>query len=287
VARTLRRLRGDGIDSLIVNVPIYQDDLSASVVHTGPATPSDALLAGVVGMAERCGMRVALRPLMQEQPFAGKARSQIVPADVRGWFASYRALVQRYARLAQRWGVEAFIVGTEFDSMQRDVAGWEAVIGDVRAVFHGRVGYSSNAGDRPYGELMDVPFWDSLDFIGADTYPLIPAADGNEESMTSWLTGWYGQLHQAAVRIGKPLVVTETGVIPRQGAYTRPSRWASSAPLDAGEQAAYYAATCQAARPVVQGIYWWAVRPDPASEPPGGFEPLGQPAEAELRACST
>jgi hypothetical protein len=184
VASTLRRLQGDGIDSVMINIPIYQDSLGASVVHTGPATPSDALLANVVRMAEQCGMRVALRPLMEEQPFEGKARSQIAPTDVSGWFSSYRAIVGYYALLAQEWDVQAFILGAEFDSMQHNVAGWQTVIAEVRDVFHGAVGYSSNAGDRPFGEIMDVPFWSSLDFIGVDTYPLIPATDGSEASMT-------------------------------------------------------------------------------------------------------
>ena len=63
-------------------------------------------------------------------------------AQVREWFSKYAPIVVRYAELAQESGCDAFHVGHELHSLLTDArneAHWRSLIGQVRAVYKGKV----------------------------------------------------------------------------------------------------------------------------------------------------
>jgi hypothetical protein len=84
-------------------------------------------------------------------------------------------------------------------------------------------------------------------------------------------------------------VLTELGTTSEPNSYLTPYNWNHGGKVSLEAQRRYYAAACQALKPVVSGMYWWVyytnwfdkVQPD--TDP--GYQPAGKPAEQEITAC--
>jgi hypothetical protein len=279
----LDRLVGLNVNSLSIVFPVYTDGVRSTAVHRGGDTPPDEVLASLIRMARARGFNVMLRPILDEADLLPAWRGEIEPRDPTAWFASYDALILSLARLAQREGVNSLVIGTELTSMEPYGDSWRSLIADVRHVYSGSVSYAFN-----WGTSFETGFWSDLDFVSVDAYfPLDQAPAGATAApMAADWQRWLAVIEQANAPFHKSIVFTEVGVVPKTGAHLRP--WDSSirrAPnLD--EQQAYYAATCDAVPPAVDGMYWWATGPSlPHGLTPDDYSPLARPAEDVVRSC--
>ena len=136
---------------------------------------------------------------------AGHWRGQLQPSNAGAWYASYKALMLKYAGLAQAEGGEVLDIGTELSSLQTNTAAWLDMITAVRASYAGQLTYSSNWD-------VDYPaFGSALDFASVDGfYPLsAPNNASVAQIVTAW-SAWTGRLSSLRSRLGKPVVLTET-----------------------------------------------------------------------------
>lgn len=274
----LDRLVSLGSTSIAVAFPVYQDGATATDVHVGGGTPPAARLERLIQMAHERGLRVMLRPLIDQTSLTptGDWRGSLRPASVERWFDSYLGLLLGYARLGAQTHTEVLDIGTELTSLEPWNAQWMRIISSLRTVYPGQLTYSMNWDGTPHA------FWQALDFIGVDAYFPLTAPD--HASVTDLQAAWQPWLDGLRSRAaGKQLVVTEVGVLPLTNGFRDPWRWEMTGPPDYEAQARYYRSACDAARSLgATALYWWDVRPDTVDD---GFDPLGRPAEQQVGDC--
>jgi hypothetical protein len=278
----LTKLRHDGVNSIGVTFPFYQASPAADSVASGAGTPPDTQLEGLIHTLEGDGFSVMLRPLMDETDLAPQWRGSIEPTSPTAWFASYTALISRYAQLATTTHVQALDIGTELYSLEPFTSDWASLISAVRALYPGALTYSVNGNSEAGGTLYDG-FWKGLDFVSVDAYwdlgvPDSTGVDGLAQAWQPFLT------NMTTAAAGQRVVLSEVGVVPQEGEQDHPWESLLSGPTDAAFQQTYYQAACQAAAEAgVGGIYWWEVN----LGTPGPYDPLGTPAEQAMADCFT
>ena len=275
-----------GVNSVGLVFPIFQTNGRSTDVHADPTrTPSAAQMTAFIQEAHKRGFTVMMRPLLDEASLApgGDWRGSIHPQPVDAWFAAYGDLMVTYAKLAEANAVEAFDVGTEFNTIESYGDQWLQVIKRIRQAYTGPLTYSSISG-------MGYPtrFARALDFLSIDAYYPLDARTGatTAELEQAWRSG-ISQFERVATESGMLVIVTELGTASRRGSFRAPSAPNSGSPLDLEAQRAYYEAACNVLRGSVRGLYWWYMTPYvlPAPLTDTGFDPTGKPAEAELARC--
>lgn len=281
-----------GVNAVSLSMPIFTDNITSNVVFTNSQTPSDEKLRFAIRQAHQMGFSVFLRPLLDEADLKEANpldwRGKLRPASVAAWFESYGALVLHYAKLAEEERVEMFSVGTELVSLADKTDRWKDLIANVREIYSGQLTYDAHP-----TEMEKVKFWGELDFIGIDAYFGLNVSDtpSLDELIVAWNRKTYSgvplqQMRNVHDTWGKPIILTEFGMIPRAGSEKQPWEWAGSSPPteeDLIAQANYYRAGFMAtAKPFINGYYIWVISPnqDPTqgkSDP--GFSPWGKPAE--------
>jgi hypothetical protein len=211
--------------------------------------------------------------------------------DWRAWFASYRDFILEWARFAASEEIEGLCIGTELDKTFARADDWRALIADVRAVYGGLLTYAAN-----WTHFEEVPFWDELDAIGVNAY--FPLSTDPRPSVDALVRAWgpvSERLAAVASRHKKPVVLTEVGYRPVEGAFVRPWEWGSSgAPFDPSCQAAGYEAVARVFydEPWFGGVFWWKWTTRGRTTETGGwpvrprgssFSPRGLAAEDVLR----
>jgi hypothetical protein len=176
-------------------------------------------------------------------------------ADWRAWFDNYAGYVLAHARLAREAGADMFSVGRELDrTVLRREAAWRALIGRIRATYHGRLTYAAN-----FDTYAGLRFWDALDAIGVSAY--FPLCDGADPSPEELSRGWdraLRPLEEVSLRYGKPVLLAEVGYPAVQGAAAAPWR-ETRGEADVWLQARLYEAAFAAIarRPWIQGAFPW------------------------------
>ncbi|MGO4523717.1 Calx-beta domain-containing protein [Microvirga sp. 2MCAF35] len=218
--------------------------------------------------AKAHGLKVVLKPHVEtEQPRVWRAT--FTPTDPKAWFASYKAMMVEYAKVAQQAGADMICVGTEMDSMINPLGvcsdgktytqKWGEIIDAVRAVYSGKVTYAAT-----YWTVKDVGFWDKVDYIGSDAYyPLTPKhAEGDaspynptiDEMVNAWtqqhFNPWVRELlggktiveyyKSLSEHYGKQVIFTEVGYRSMDGATSDPGVHGSGGTYDPQEQVDAY-----------------------------------------------
>jgi hypothetical protein len=254
-------------NAVSISFPFFMDGTAPGSVHATSATPAPAELAAVVQAAEADGLRVELRPLLDERSL-GRDRVHWVPSSTSAFLDAYLRFLKPYAAMAQQQHVPEFIVGTELASFPR-APGWETLDRSIAAVYHGQLACADNWGSVRPGSC-------GVQLQTVDAYH--PLHGGLLSAWERW---------DAAQPRG--IVITETGIAAAARAPGRPyvTRW--DQPLDPGLQARWFTAACQAAvRTHLGGIYFWSVGLS-ASPPPGPTKAdqtaIGGPAGRAIAAC--
>jgi hypothetical protein len=278
-----RYAKGLGANSLSVNFLIDTSSVRGTRVYAGSQTPSPASLRQMIVAAKAAGLRVSLRPVVDESNIPRPNwRGTISPSSVPAWFTSYGNLMVTYANLARSTCSDELVVGVELASMQRYTARWMAVASRVRGTgFHGDLAYSANSTSPTTFPFVRRP--------GVDFYPALNLGlSATTAQVTAGLTKAFKAL-PVAVRTN--LVVGETGFAAVGGAYTHPYAWNTGKTSTVKQQATWFTSACRAALGIhAKGIYFWTVdswadpfNPDPRYVGTFGFE--RRPAEAAVRGC--
>lgn len=269
-----------GAQAVLLPVDVWQDDLRSSRVERGAGTPSMEDLAALVRRAHRLGLATALMPVLNLREGAPEDwRGRIVPAAPDRWWASYRALVLEYARLAEGEGVAVLVIGSELSSIQGDAAQWASLAAAVRAQYGGRIGYVAN-----FDALDTLAPFPHVDLAGVSAY--FPIAEDVDSPRAALVDGWRGvaaRLEEFRRQVERSVVVFEVGYPSLDGAAVWPWDHTRGAPIDLEEQAsAYHAATEALLELRPEGVFFWTWF-GPGGPHDRHYTPRGKPAEAVLR----
>jgi hypothetical protein len=284
-ARSLNYIVSLGANSVGITFPIYTDGVEPTHVYPGDGTPSMESLAIVLAAAKARGLRVMLRPEIDESNIAaagnGAWRGSIRPSSTAAWFASYDRLLAGYARLARKYAVNELVAGTELFSLQTYTSRWEQLKSKIRAAgYEGIISYAINWNNWSY-----VPFRS----LGLDAYPSINLGDNaTVAQLSAMLEQW---LDEEPHSVRTRLTIQEAGIPALSGMYVHPWLWgAVGDTVNLGVQANWFSAVCQAAKAAdVQGLYYWMLDSYANPAQPGPDETmsswLGRPAEQSIRSC--
>jgi hypothetical protein len=164
-------------------------------------------------------------------------------------------------------------------------ARWDALIRDVRVLYHGRLVYAANWGD----EVERVSFWPLLDYIGVDFYyPLSSEDSPSADALRAGFEKSLESIRALSLRHRKPVLLTEIGYGSTRSPWKSPhASDREREPSSADQARAYEAAFAAVADETswIRGMYWWKWPTDPALGGAGdpGFTPNGKPAEEVIR----
>ena len=233
------------------------------------------------------GIATTLKPYLWSSQFyrEGKWTGDIQMASDEDWstfFQNYDAFILQYAKIAEEHHAEMLCIGLELPKTLIRATDWEALIFQVRAVYHGMLTYAAAGVD----EAFKVPFWSEMDFVGVNAYPSL--SDKESPSEMDLCDGWMPiekQLDSLSRMVGKKILFTEAGYRSSVGAAYKPWEWVETNrhPVDLKLQELCYEALCDCffSKPWFAGIYWWKyyATPDAGGSEDDDFTPQNKPAE--------
>ena len=277
-----------GANSVAYSFPIYTDGQRPTRVYTGPETPQPAALARMVAAAHARGLRVMVRPLLDEANLrtpSGGWRGTIRPPRVAAWFDSYEQALRPFLKGAARAKAAEFVLATELTSLQQYQSRWKAVAISAGELFPSTLSYTFN--------------WDARDSqmvppdgaVGLDLYFAVDLGpEATVEQLTDSLTK---QIMAKPKALRQVMVAQEVGIAAQNGAYREPWNWGDPNldQLNPAIQVNWFTAACRAVkRADLDGIYYWmldsSVDPkqvDPKTEGSAGF--IGRPGEKAIERC--
>jgi hypothetical protein len=275
-----------GANSVGLTFPFYTNGVHPTQVYgVASSTPDPATLAIVIGEAQARGLRVMVRPVLDEANITdgkGDWRGTIQPPSVVSWFASYRAFLQPYLQLAQQMHVPYFVVGTELESLAKQKTQWAALDTAAAKIYSGELDYSQNWDNWANGVSST-----QASKIGVDAYPVLH--QGDSASVSQLTTAWEHWLRNRSTTMLKQTVVQEVGIPAVSGAYSAPARWSKAGDtIDVPIQAKWFTAACQSARAVgLPGIYFWDVDSyaNPANASGDGSGSFIGRGDSSIKAC--
>lgn len=213
--QSLRDLKANNVN-LVTYVLLYrQSTIHSSEIYTSSNNPTDASLIEGIQYAHSLGLRVQLKPHVDNDDVPTYWRGEINPTDKAAWFRNYGEILKHTADIARASGVEEICVGTELydltlpGSDPANTAYWRNLISMVRANYSGVLTYSSVF---TY-ELDHIGFWQDLDYIGISGYWQL--SSGKNPSVAELLASWNSintnLLQPLSQKYNKPIVLTEVG----------------------------------------------------------------------------
>lgn len=133
---------------------------------------------------------------------------------------SYEAYILKLAKVAADLNVDLFSVGTELKQFAiKRPAYWKQLIQKVRKIYAGSLTYSAN-----WDEYQKITFWQSLDFIGVDTYFPVNrmATPDYKKTLKNWRS-IQKQMKKLSKQENKKILLTEFGY--RNVAYAGKRPW--------------------------------------------------------------
>ncbi|MFW6066611.1 MAG: glycoside hydrolase family 113 [Planctomycetota bacterium] len=205
----IKEIASVGANTVCLVVPGYQENASStSIFIDSRKAPRDQRLVELMDHAHRLGLRVVLMPiLLLENPGSGEWRGKLEPTDWGDWWEDYNAFMLHYADVARRGQADAFIIGSELVSTERQEQRWRDLIVRVRSRYDGLLSYSAN-----WDHYRPVKWWDAVDMIGVTTY--FDLTNGDEPTLERLMQSWSeikNELLQWRRTQGKPLLFTEVG----------------------------------------------------------------------------
>ncbi|MEO0472508.1 MAG: hypothetical protein AAF206_22995 [Bacteroidota bacterium] len=291
--QSLEALRHTNSNWVAVAVGWWQDRKDSIVIQPNPdKTPTDASLVHVIRSLGQKGVKVLLKPFVDAVDHSWRAEFR--PTDWDSWFASYKAFMLHYAKIAAAENVALLSIGVEnYLGPDPTQAHWQELIAEVRAIYAGPLTHSANFnGETGYDQ---VRFWDQLDYIGIDAY--FSTHSGNDHSLSCQLNNWQKHLREIqkwrqAQQLRQAVLFTEIGICSYKSAAATPWQEKIHDPADGNAQARYYQAFFEAARDhdwLHGSFWWWWDNPSTADyiHADGTYAnlwtPKGKPAETVLK----
>jgi hypothetical protein len=264
-----------------LTINLYQPSLTSTQVSTYRGTPIPEAMADGIQLARTMGYHVFVIPLLTVGGLGGSldgssgsshggdaanwagAIPYTTEQHAQVWFASYWQALEPYAIAAAQAGAEQMAIGTEYEQLQRAPTYlWDQLIERVHGVFPGMLTYDMNWSSL----LLPVPSWmrdPYLAHIGVSAYvPLtnVPQRIAPDILPTLWRAKIRTLIDSFALRLGRPLLLSEIGYRDSSDAFYHPWESHTKAPADPEEQAAAYNAALMnvLVDPKIDGIYFWA-----------------------------
>jgi len=257
---SLAKIASLGTEFISICVTLYQEKYNSVDIKTTDRTSSDKSLRHVIKTAHKLGLKIMLKPhidLMDK--FDGTYwRADIgfhSEEDWEKWFKGYQKLITHYARMAEKYNVEIFCVGTELSFTSQREDNWREVISKVRKVYKGKLVYAAN-----WDNFKNIKFWDELDFIGIDAYfPLCYLEKPTLEDLKKGWEKWQYDIETFAATTTKKIIFTEIGYPSTSNAPQTPWEAATVGNADPEIQALCYKAFFETIweKPWLAGVYWW------------------------------
>jgi glycosyl hydrolase family 113 len=173
------------------------------------------------------GFYIMVKPhIWMHNASSGKWRSDISQKTEEGWQTwseSYRQFIFHYARMSELLDVELFCVGTELHKVAIEHPDfWKQIILDIKKIYSGKITYAANWNE----ELIDVTFWDQLDYIGVQAY--YPLTNKTTPSVRELKKGWKKHLdsiEKVQKKFNKPVIFSELGYKSTDCAAIEPWIW--------------------------------------------------------------
>jgi hypothetical protein len=295
-AKAFKKLKANAIG---ISFPFYTDSATSNNFYAktscNPAqnfhTPSTARLAVVITAAHAAGLKVLLRPFLDEtnsiQQNIYNWRGNIAPTSPTAWFTNYKNALTPYLKLAQKDHVEHFAISTELQSMATMTSNWAALIKAARKIYTGNLVFTFSWVKSP-SEVRP-----SFTTPGMDTYPAFPTL-ANSATQGQVLAAW-NHLFATSDKLSWISTVAddEVGIPSQDNAYKLPSAVTlplGPNPFDPTIQVRWFTAACAFAKQhKMRGIYFWgsvltdhggALLKTASSLTPGELQPLTQKAIA-------
>jgi hypothetical protein len=330
-ADSLPALAGTGANDVALAFEYGIDVTNSAVYADANYTDSSAVIAATIAEANSHGLKVMVRPLLDfldpskiGSYSVGDWRSTYNPTNAAAFFASYKTMIVAFAQMAQANGAASLSIGAELDQLTglAYLSYWTDIITSVRAVFSGKLTYSSDWDDSisPWqgqhgltagtGNLTtQVSFWSQLDYLGIDCYA--PLSDAANPTLANLIAGWtqtpsdptsisvtgsqslISYFAGVATQASKPLLFTEIGYESANDAAKQPSGTSTNVydpALQASLYSAFFEAWQQSGNNALVGVYFWNWDPNVAEVGPGNgpnFSPQGQPAQTVVTANFT
>ena len=280
---------GLGANSVGIDFWFFTDGPTPTRVYGVPGqTPSPATIAMVTKIAREHGLRVLIRPLLNENNikiYGNNWRGSIEPPNVNDWFASYYAFLKPYFQAAQSTGVNAFNIGTELDSLAPDESHWTIFENTVSQIYKGQQLYAVN-----YGRWQEDPSYEPVPDAPVDAWPQLGVTDS--ATIPELTSAWVTWLQKQPASVLRKTVLQEVGLAAAAGAYKEPAlAFPAGTPLDLTVQRNWLTAACDAAKNEhLAGLYYYTVNStDQPSEPavtakyaPGSFM---NRSDGAIKAC--
>lgn len=280
IAPDFPRMALDGITSVSIYVYKYLDDPAATEIHDGFLTPKDVEITTLATAAKANGISMQLQPVLLDDA-TSSWRGRYVPRDINDFFASYDAMILRYADLATKIGASLFYVGSENDKLAGYTTQWQKLIAQVRQHFSGALSYMST-GYTP----LNVKFWKQLDVVSISPYFSLgeDATPSYERARAAWAEAHTPYIRSLIKKLRMPILYGESGYHSQQHAFAQPQAAQPVGALPApAAQADAYAALLDvlAQEPGVYGVTWWRWA-STSSLADTSYAPNGKPAECVL-----
>ena len=273
-----------GADTVMFVVDPHMENGTRSRIYLDMRfTPTPEQLGGLIDYAKSKKLRVMLMPIvLLENPKGMEWRGTIKPDNWDEWWESYRGILYHYSWVAEKHGVDIFVIGSELVSSETMAEEWRKTIDMVRQTFKGLVTYSAN-----WDHYRDVPFWDQLDFISMNCYYKL--GDNHNVTIEKIQQRWkdiQSNILNFQKEVGKPVVFSEVGWCSQQNAahepwdYTQPD-----IPIDLDLQRRLYEAFFKSWYGVPQfgGFMIWEWPPGNGGPDDRNYTPEAKPAEKVLR----
>jgi hypothetical protein len=285
-----RRIKADGANTVSFDVWWVLPNYASS----GPVTPvprltdSDGDLIAAAWQARQAGLKVTLTPKLvigQNGGYIGW-RGPYNPPNPATFFASYQAMTDHYATVAQRGGMSIFVVGSEMIQSNQYVSYWRQIVSSARQHFNGQIGYEVDWREIPrfnFGDAVDVLFLSAYFSLSSAERPTLAQLKDGWHSFqipdTNQTQDAFSEVAGLAHRWNKPIVFGEAGY----SATTYPAAepwWNKPEPPDPHEQYLAYQALLEtfADQPWWGGTMWWVWNNGVARTPEG------KPAESLIGA---
>jgi len=284
-------LQGVGYDTVQLNTFAYMRSRKETEVLLGhDPTMAEQFMVAEIKSLHKSGFKVMLKPhiwIGGHNLDSSNWRNKIDFEDSekrKEWFSSYGKFIISEAELAQKTGVEIFVIGTELVGMCKYTKEWKGLIGEIRERYSGKLTYAAegmNAGN--------IGFWDALDYIGIDAY--FSLSEKNNPTLKELVSGWKKiepEIRELSEKHDKKVIFTEIGYKSVEGATIKPWEWNKNGKASQEEQALAFEATSLvfSNKPYLAGVFVWKYFTDMDSYERGnnlkGFTPYGKKAEGVL-----
>lgn len=281
---------GLGANGVGFTFPLYTDAIDSTVVKPGPETPSVDTIAALAEAAHERGLRVTLRPIIDEANLMkdpGEWRGTLRPTNVDKWFSSYAQTLRPYLQAAQASKVEEFVLATELASLQRYTKAWNAFGESAKKSYDGTLSYTFNWDSATKDVFPDHA-------LGIDLYYALNLKD--EASAADVAAAMSEAIERSPKPMRTRMVAQEVGIPAVKGMFRKPWYWGSNvkpSQLDYTVQTRWFEGACTATiESGLDGIYFWMIDSsqdpetiDPQDQAAAAF--VGRPGEQAIKDCFT